>query len=406
MVVSSTADIVVTGLGLIGAFGDNEESLASVLNGKRGCFGKCSWFETAHQVAEVRNFRLANYIKNPRAERSPRISQFTLTVATQALRQAGLDRASIESAAIVYGTGNGPAVSSQRSLDTIVGENLVAVEPLVFQESVFNAPASLVSIQFGIKGPVMVLPMGWTAGLCALKQGCDLLRRGTVEHVLVIAADELAGATHDALDRLGFVSPNNGGCEAIRPFDLQANGAIFGEGAAAMVLELAPKAAERGVAPRARISGCAIGGDAIDPDVSDPSSATMVRVMRRAMAQAGRQACDIDHVLAGTVATRKSDKAELNALGELFAKRMPPCPVTSIKSIIGEAVGPSGLFSIAAGLIEIETGRLFSNTNLEPPQLTGIELPLRPRQQQVRCILINALGVRGTYASVVLEALS
>jgi len=69
-------------------------------------------------------------------------------------------------------------------------------------------------------------------------------------------------------------------------------------------------------------------------------------------------------------------------------------------------VGPSGLFSIAAGLIEIEKGRLFSNTNLEPPQLTGIELPLQPRQQQVRCILINAIGVRGTYASVVLEALS
>lgn len=405
---NSTADIVVTGLGLIGPFGDSEDALASALDGKRHCFWKCSWFETSHQVAEIRNFRLADYIKNPRAERSPRISQFTLAVAAQALKQAGLAGREVanELTAIVYGTGSGPAVSTQRSLDAIVGEGLAAVEPLVFQESVFNAPASLVSIQFGIKGPVMVLPMGRTAGLHALKQGCDLLRRGTADRVLVIAADELAGATHTANDKLGFVSPNDGGREESRPFDQRVNGAILGEGAVAMLLELAPNAIERGAVMRGKISGCAVGGDSSGAGVPYPRSATLVRVMRRALEQAGRQASDIDHVLAGTIVTRESDQAELNALGELFAERIPRCPVTSLKSSIGETDGSSGLFSIAAGLIEIETSRLFANTNLEAPQLSGIEFPLQSREQQMQCILVNALGMSSACVSVVLEAAS
>lgn len=403
-----TSDVVVTGLGMVGAFGDNEEALASVLNGERNCFGKCSLFETDHQVAEVSNFRLADYVRNPRAERSPRLSQFTLAASAQALKQAGLDggRATNESTAIVFGTCNGPAAATERNLDAIVGEGMAAVEPLVFQESVFNAPASLVSIQYGIKGPVMVLPMGRIAGLLALKKGCDMLRLGTAEHVLVIAADELAGASYEATDKLGFISPNDGGREAARPFDPGVNGAIFGEGAVAMLLELAPQAARRGATPRGKISGCAVGCDGSGPCIPYPGSDTLARVMRCALAQAGRQANDVDHVFAGTIATYDSDRVELNALGDLFAGSEPRRPVISIKSVIGETGGASGLFNIAAGLIEIEKGRLFANAELDAPQSPTIEFPVQPREQRMRCILVNALGTSSDCASVVLEAAS
>jgi len=399
-------NIVVTGIGLIGSFGSNEAALASALAGKTSCVGACNSFETTHQVGEVRDFRLSDYIKHPRAERSPRISQFTLAAAVLALKQAGLQGKQVggESIAIVYGTGNGPAISSQRSLDAIVNGGLAAVEPLVFQESVFNAPTSLVSIQFGITGPVIVLPMGWTAGLHAIKQGCDLLRRGLVERVLVIAADELASATHEALGKLGFVSPNDGGLEATRPFDRSANGAIIGEGAAALLLELEPNATARGATPRARISGCAVGGDAAGTGIPSHSSEAMVRVMRRALAQADKRMDDIDHVLAGTMATRSCDKIELDALEAVFTGRISPCPVTSIKSALGEPFGPFGLFNAVAGVVEIESGRLFANLYLDPPQRAGIELLMQPREQPVRTVLINSIGVCGTYASIVLEA--
>lgn len=400
--------IVVTGLGLIGPFGDSEDDLAAALDGNVGVFGECTGFVTNHLFAEIKDFRLSNYLKNPRAERTPRISQLALASAAQALKAAGLGRSDIanERTAIVYGTGNGPAVSTERSLDAIATNDLSSIEPLVFQESVFNAPASLVCIHFGIKGPVIVQPMGWTAGVHALRQGCDLLRRGAADRILVIAADELAKATHDALDRLGFVSPNDGGEERLSPYDAQVNGAIFGEGAVAVMLEREGAARERGAIPRAKIAGCSIGSDPQDPPVVIARKETVARTIERALAQAGKGVADVDHVFGGTIVTRESDDKELAALQLVFGERQHPCPVSSIKSTIGETVGPSSLFSVAAGIIEIERGRLFANRQLEPRKLDGIELPQRTKEQRVRCVLVNALGLSGACATVVLEGVS
>uniref|UniRef100_A0A450S567 3-oxoacyl-[acyl-carrier-protein] synthase II n=1 Tax=Candidatus Kentrum sp. FM TaxID=2126340 RepID=A0A450S567_9GAMM len=400
--------LVITGYGLIGPFGVGGETLLQALRDKCSCTSECTLFDTHHQVAEVRDFRLADYVRNPRAERSPRISQFALAAAAQTLSQSGIDskRIANESTAIVYGTGMGPAVATERSLDTIVTQGLNAVEPLNFQESVFNAPASLISIQFKIKGPIIVLPMGWTAGLYALKQGYDLLRRKTIERVLVVTADELAGKTLDALDRLGFISPNDGGDEQARPFDGRVNGTVLGEGAAAVLLESEDAARNRGGTPRVRISSCAVGGDALGPGVPDASGNAMAKVIRRAISQTGRSIADIDHVLAGTITTRESDLAELNGIEMLFGKRDYPCPVTSLKPYIGETMGPAGLISLIAGILEIEQGTVFGNRELKRADGAGITFPIESEKQSVRTVLINAIGVSGTYASVVLEAVT
>jgi len=403
---SMPSGIVVTGCGLIGPFGGGEKALLQTLREKHSCIGDCTLFETHHKVAEVKGFRLADYIRNPRAERSPRISQFALAASAQTLTQSGIDpkRIASESTAIVYGTANGPAVATERSLHAIVTQGLDAVEPLVFQESVFNAPASLISIQFRIKGPILVLPMFWTAGLYALKQGCDLLRRGTVERVLIVVADELAGTTITALDRLGFISPNDGGDEEMRPFDDRVNGAILGEGAAVVLLESEDAAHDRGATPRARITGCAVGGDALGPGAPDDSGKAMARVITRAIAQAERSVSNIDHILAGTIANRKSDLAELNGLEMLFSGSERPCPVTSLKPYIGEAMGPASLINLIAGILEIEHGTIFGNRDLKRADGAGITFPTESEKQPVRTLLINAIGVSGTYASVILEA--
>lgn len=403
---SGQPTVLVTGCGLVGPFGVDVSSLRVALTDGRACWGPCTQFATPHQVGQVRDFRLADHVKNPRAERSPRISQLALAAAAQAIRQSGLDARRIggERVAIVYGTGNGPAVSSERSLESIVTRGLAAVDPLVFQESVFNAPASLISIQFGIKGPVVVLPMGWTAGLCALKQGVDLLRCGRAERVLVVAADELAATTLDALDRLGLVSPNDGREEAMRPFDQRVNGAIHGEGAAALLLETASAAVARGATGLACVAGCAIGGDLGGPAAPDPGGAALVQVMRQTLERAGRTPDGIDHVLAGTLATSAADSAELNGLLTLFADRRRPCPLTSLTSTIGAIPGPGGLMAVVAALLEIQDSLIFGNHGLERADLPPLRFPGQTVATPVRSVLVNAIGLCGTYACALLEA--
>lgn len=398
--------LVVSGCGVLGPFGVGEDSLAAALDGELDCFGPCTLFGTDHRVAQVRDFRITDHVRNPKAQRSPRISQFALAAASAAIRQAGLNAKSLgaDATALVYGTGNGPAAATERSLDAIVGKGLGAVEPLVFQESVFNAPASLISIDLAIKGPVVVLPMCWTAGLHALKLGIDMLRLGRVQRVLVVAADELAATTHMALDGLGFVSPNDGREEATRPFDPRVNGAVFGEGAAALVIEPEAEVATRGGRARARIAGCAIGTDSLGAAPADTSGAALARVMDAALAAASWHPADLDHLLAGTIVTAASDQAELAAIARTMARRPEPCPVSSLKAAIGELMGPAALIGIVTAIMELEQGRRFGTLGLERPPSAGATFPGATTDAPMRRVMVNATGVSGTYGCALLEA--
>jgi len=384
-------DIVVTGCGLVGSFGSHEQAFVEVLREGRACAGPCTLFESPYPVAQARDFRLAEHVRNPRAERSPRISQFALAAAAQAIRQSGIDAKAIGSddTAIVYGTGSGPASSSERSLEAICTRGLAAVEPLVFQESVFNAPPSAVSIQFGIKGPAVVLPLSFGAGLHALKQACDLLRLGTVERVLLLAADEFAPVMQQAYYQLGIIDPDAGGDGHGTSHSPRMRGTVLGEGAVALMLERKDQAMARGGLPRARIAGCAVGGDARGPVAPDGSGAALDRVMRRALEQAGRAPGGIGQILAGSLANSRSQREEGNGLRTLFDDRELPCPVTSLKPLIGETLGSAGLFGLVAGILAVEQGGL--------PGVPAAAMP-------VRTALVNSLSTSGSYATAVVEA--
>ncbi|KOR31057.1 hypothetical protein TI04_02815 [Achromatium sp. WMS2] len=401
------AEIVITGCGLVGAFGCSEASFATALQAGIPCVGECTYFSTRRQVAQVRGFKLTEHIKNPKAERSPRISQYALVAAAQAVRQSGIDNKVLgsESSAIVYGTGNGPAVSSERSLEAIIAKGLDAVEPLAFQESVFNAPASLISIQYGIKGPSVVLPNGHASGLYALKVGMDLLRLEYADRILVVAADELASTTMVALAQLGFITPNDKGTESAKPFHSTVNGASYGEGAAALLLERRDTAITRKARIRAKISACVVAGDDRGPGTPDPSGQALARALETVLTRAECTKESIGHVLAGTMVTRDSDQAELNALGTVFKDRTQALALTSIKPVIGETYGSASLMSVVAGILELEGAAMFVNPGplgLAPPPIDLIQTS-RPLPSN-SAVLINAIGPSSAYACAVLES--
>ncbi|KIC07231.1 hypothetical protein RA19_24865, partial [Leisingera sp. ANG-M1] len=191
-----------------------------------------------------------------------------------------------------YGTGNGPNEVVERNLSAITADGLTAVEPLSFQESVFNAPASLISIEFGFRGPLLALPMGWAAGGYAIATAADLIRFGHAETVVVVVSDEMSAIGNSAMRGLRLISKQTEASELLRPFSADASGASNGEGAAAIVVEARQAAESRGNAPLAILRDWSMTSDSCG--VGPKRSAGGIQAaMAQALDQAAEQEPDV-----------------------------------------------------------------------------------------------------------------
>src|SRR5882724_12747755 len=204
--VMTSQSLVITAVGAVGAFGDSAADLwRMLLNAQPLC--RPSTTLPGHPLStELTNFDLGRFRQIPNGNRRPRTSQYALAAAVQAIEQAGLDdksNFSKDDVAIVYGTGTGPVSLTELALTAITTGGLGATEPLWFQESVVNAPASFIGIEYGFRGPLVALPMGWAAGGHAIAVAADLIAFGSTPIALVVVSDELAPLAFNAYDALG-----------------------------------------------------------------------------------------------------------------------------------------------------------------------------------------------------------
>ena len=205
--------VVITGAGVIGSFGIGTEALWDALGAGKRTFAPCSRFRGTLPCAEAMKPDLRRMLKTGQTSRMSLVSQFAIAAVHLALTQARFPAgkgAAGTTVGIVYGTSHGPAATTQEIYDDLIDRGAAAVKPRDFQESVFNAPASLASIQFGLKGPIQAL----AASVCApavLQQAQMLLARPGVDAVIALCADELCEAVQSALRVLRWHRP------ALRP---------------------------------------------------------------------------------------------------------------------------------------------------------------------------------------------
>jgi 3-oxoacyl-(acyl-carrier-protein) synthase len=237
------------------------------------------------------------------------------------------------------------------------------------------------------------------AGNHAIAMASDLLRSGTVDRALAVGADALCYAVLLGFSRLLLQDPH--GC---RPFDLNRNGTVIGEGAAALVLERADAAAARGAEILAEVAGCGLSCDAAGPFASNTRDVRSLDVAARAaLAQAGLDPGAIDHVSAHASGTRLNDAKETHFLKELLGPRAARVPVNGIKSMLGHAQGAAALLEAVASVLTLRHDVLFPTINLETPD-PACDLDYvanRARPARVHAILSNAFGLGGTNAIVI-----
>ncbi|OPY03368.1 MAG: 3-oxoacyl-(acyl-carrier-protein) synthase 2 [Syntrophorhabdus sp. PtaB.Bin184] len=399
--------ISVSGIGMIGPFGTGKETYWQGVVEGRSFLGPVTRYDVKGLAGEVKDFSISNHFKDRRATRLPLITQYALVATMEAIRDARLDmnRCKSDSIAMAYGTGNGSSEAVAKICRNLLATGQKSVDPLLFQESVFNAPASFISIHFGMKGPCVTLPMGMTAGHYALAVALNLLKDPAVSLVLVVSSDQVDKSVHEGLGHLRVLSSNGREEEGSRPFDKTRNGLVFSEGAVALVVERASDARERGARIYGEIAGNAVSHDAYRVADNNPDGRGMSEAMKRALADAGVGADAIGCVIAAAHSSRRNDIMETRGIKTALGSRARSIPVTSIKSSIGETFGPGGLFNVATAFLALRDGVVPPTINYRYPD-PECDLDIvanRARVTSLDTVMCNSFNWCGMYGSTIVR---
>lgn len=318
--------VLVTGVGAISALG---ESLGALLSDGRSVPG------AAHRLP-CETFELSRYVSSVKSY-IDRTSALALAAVKQALVDAKLldGHARCErEVGLVYATQWGCMESMELFFAKLKGGNPRFAPPLPFSHSYANSPASVVSIEFGLRGHHAVFSTGRTSGAWAILEASDAIEGGKADVIACAASDALSRAVFDYYSACGRIPPEGAG-----PGPEQF---ALGEGSACLVLEAEGSARERAVAPKARILGVAASPAASPVDA-------MVEAARGAILRAGLFPGDVRRAI-GTAAHLSGRQAELEALR--LALELSPEEVgkifTSLGAPLGETMGASAVMAAAA----------------------------------------------------------
>ena len=346
--------VAVTGLGAICAVGGDVPAVWSALQAGRSGIGPIAGIPTgrlsASIAAEVAGFDGAAHFDGRRLPLLDRSAQFALVAAREAMRQADLEldpaqasrRGAIMAAAI-----------GQSSLDAgylaLYGEGASRVHPLTVPRVMPNAPASHLSIEFGLRGPCYAVASACASGNHAIALAADTIRAGRAEVILAGGADaSVVVGVFKCWEALRVLS-----ADTCRPFSRDRTGLVLGEGAAVLVLEDWDHARRRGATILAEVAGSGMSADAAD--ITAPGIEGAAAAIQGALDDAGLHASEIGYVNAHGTGTRLNDRIESAALRRVFGR---PPPVSSNKSMIGHCLSAGGALEAVATIMALRDGVL------------------------------------------------
>lgn len=332
-----------------------------------------------------------------------RMSIFAVQAAQQAMQQAGLPATVVPADprfGCIMGSTTGSPDTITASYETLFDKHdytlLGAAE---FFRCVAHTVTLNVAQYFGIKGMVFSTNAACASGLQAIGAAYDLIRLGRQDVVLCGGGEELHETVVGSFDILYAASAkyNQSPSQTPRPFDVDRDGLVCGEGAGVLVLEEYEHARKRGANILAEVLGyhtCNNG-----THVSQSDDASMVTCMQTALAQGALTADQIGYVNAHATGTPQGDLAEAKAIGTVFGNKVP---VSSLKGHMGHTLGSSGAIELAATIEMMNRSVLFPTRNLEniDPACSGINLIQQITPQEFSVFLKNSFAFGGINAAI------
>ena len=405
--------VVITGVGAVTPLGMELDVVWTGLLEKRSGVGPMIYFDasqyTTRFAACVTDFDMAGYLDSRDAKRMDRFSQFAVVAAHRAIEHAGLDLSASDPTRIgvEIGSAVGGMGAIERQSVALLDKGPRKVNPTFVPMVIVNMAACQVSICLGLKGPVASPVAACATGIVAVGEAARRLQLGEADVMLAGGAESVdTPLGMAAFARLGALSVLNEAPErACRPFDLNRDGTVLGEGAVVLVMETLEHARARRADIMAEVLGYGLTGDAYHVAAPDPSGDGAARAIQAALTSAGLNPTDVDYVAAHGTGTPLNDVSETIAIKSAFGDHAYRVPISSNKPAVGHMLGAAGAFSVAVLLKTIQHNVIHPTANLEVPD-PACDLdyvPGAPREVRVDVGMANAFGFGGQNACVVLK---
>jgi 3-oxoacyl-[acyl-carrier-protein] synthase II len=358
-------------------------------------------------AAEVKGFYPENFIDKKEIKRMDLFIHYAMAAAHMAVEDAGLsiDPSLAPRTGVYMGSGLGGLYTLEKYHKAYLDGGLRKISPFFIPMLITNLAPGHIAMRYGAKGPNILTSTACAASSHAIGEGLHAIRNGICDVVIAGGAE----ATITPLGVGGFCSMkalstrNDDPTAASRPFDIDRDGFVIGEGSAIIILEELESARKRGAKIYAELCGYGASADAYHVTAPAPGGEGAVRAITTALSDAGITAPDVDYINAHGTSTPYNDLYETMAIKTVFGERAKNIPVSSTKSMTGHLLGASGALEAVFCALAIHNGVLPPTINYTTPdpECDLDYVPNMKREHLVRYAISNSFGFGGTNSVLV-----
>ena len=405
--------VVITGIGVISPVGlDVAGMWQNLICGVSG-IGPITAFDTTNYEAriagEARGFDPLNYMSAREARRMDRFAQYAIACLGQALAQSGLEvnEHNAFQVGVNIGSAVGGILSYHHEFHVLEEKGPRRINPFLPTMIVIDSAAVQAALRTGARGPNFGVASACATGADSIGLAYETIRIGRAQAMICGGADAtIAPISIAAYDRVGALSHRNDEpAKACRPFDVERDGFVPGDGGAVLILEELGFALHHGAEPLAEVVGYASNSDAINIVAPDKEGEGAAACMQSAMDSAGLGLEQIHYINAHGTSTRLGDVAETVAIKQVFGEHAYQVPVSATKSMTGHLIGGAGALEAVICVQALRTGILPPTINLDTPdpQCDLDYVPNQARKTDPEYVMSNSFGFGGHNAALILK---
>jgi len=405
--------VVVTGIGLITPLGIGvEDSWNSIIAGRAG-IRRITHFDSSNfptQIAgEVEGFNPEDYIEPKEIKKMDRFIHFAIAAATMAINDSGLKitDGNAEKVGVIVGSGIGGLHAIEHYHSVFLEKGPRRISPFFIPMLVINLASGQISIKFGAKGPNSAVATACATGSHSIGDAYKIIQRGDADAMI-------AGGTEAVITPLGIggfnamktlSTRNDEPGKASRPFDIDRDGFVMGEGSGIVILESLESAMDRGVRIYAEIVGYGMTADAYHITSPAPGGEGAARCMQMTLKDGSVDPSEVDYINAHGTSTKYGDEIETNAIKTVFREHSYKVAISSTKSMIGHLLGAAGGVEAAVTVLSIYNDIITPTINLDKPdpECDLDYVPYKSRKMTINYALTNSFGFGGTNACLLFK---
>ena len=398
--------VVITGIGVFASTGKTADSFFEGLAEGRSAVRRIQQFDPSELsvqiAAEVPDYDSLDFFPAKRLDLLDRFSQFALLAAKEAIASSGIQLAEEERPrfGVVTGTGMAGATTFDVGYYNLYAKHATRLHPFTIPKIMHNAATSQICMEFGAEGPSFTTATACSSAGHAMGEAFHLIKYGMADLMLAGGAEApLTFGMIRSWESVRVLAAGNGDpSKACRPFSLDREGLVMGEGAAMLLFEGLEHARKRGARIYGEIAGFGMSSDA--SHITQPSIDGPVRAVRMALCEAQVNPEEVDYINAHGTGTRVNDVTETQVIKEVFKDHARKLAVSSTKSMHGHVMGATAAVELAATVQAIDKGVIppTANYTQPDPECDLDYVPNQARGKPIRVAISNSFAFGGLNA--------